>query len=107
LRDQNLLHPDCKNFYLSFWLDGSCLGSLGVVLGRYRIMHKPGDMLVSDSDPNIAALREIQTWISIPVSESAEELYTILRPILLTEIASLDNHPDYVFDWSLFIADNM
>ena len=105
LKRDSVLLPNVNRLRYSIWIDGSTLGRLSTVLVRYRLLYEPG-ILVSDEPAKIEKLRAIQTWISIPIKESYDELYPVLRPLLESELLSLKDETDISFQMILFLADN-
>jgi len=84
----HLLAKDVKEFHISVWFDGSPLGSLPMVAGRYRFMYRPG-ILNTDEPDAINAFGQIQTWITIPTKETFSQLEATLKPLLQSELKSI------------------
>ena len=96
LQRNNIIQPDVKEFYLCFWIDGSCLASLSTVLVRYRLMYTPG-ILMEDCESSVIDLRAVQTWITVPMHENKEAFQNILEDLLFQEMLSLELHPHLTF----------
>ena len=106
LIDGNILRPDVERLRISYWVDGSTLARLSTVLVHYRVVYEPG-LLVDDSAQNVASLRAIQTWISIPMRERYDDLRRIILPLVAQELGDLNEaNPPYRVLFTLQLADN-
>lgn len=84
-----------------FWLDGTSLGSLKTVAGRYRIIYYPDILIETATSSDIELLREIQTFITIPTSETYSSISSTIKPLLIKEFSSLKEGKIQIF-----LADN-
>ena len=116
LRKVDLLPRDLARFNISTWADGSDIGSFPTVLGRWRTCLTENLLLGEREEWESQAQKilQVQSWLTLPMAESREELESVLMVLFNDQVAELEADPLLVsgFDGpitvfcALFIADN-
>ena len=103
---QDVLSADVEHIRIAYWVDGSPLARLSTVLVRCRLLYHPR-ILRNDTEENLRKLRSIQTWITMPMDETYEDLRRVLTPLIAQELEELhQKETRFQLRFDLQLADN-